>query len=566
MPYQRATAIEIDSKMREDFRKRLKEYGVSAETTDPVLAVLFRTFAQQIENLYSDTGRIRLALLDELIAGLGIEPRKARPAQAVVRILGASTPVHIDAGAVLRSQSPTGERFNFSTDAPVTVSGAQIVFGAAYEKGQMRVLPGVEMPENFLAARPALDPVKVNLGPNPALFLAIQPAPKEHLSGHSFYFDLTPDARPVQDALGVETWCLAGAQGEFSAQGILRPRPANAGLRRLEWLIRPGAAVAGEELQDKTPLLPPGFYAGRVFLLPAVPPERQFACPVPRGLEAPLGRIFGREAQHLFAQPRAWIRIAFPRDIPPLHTAIGGVFLHAITASNVECFNQTIVFEKHGTAIPISREGGTDWQLVSPLSLIGENDTPYLDEMAPSTDPNVGRYAIRNGRIEITPARWPDGRPQSQVNVRVWISAGEAANQVGPGMMTSIELKGAGSSLRVLNPTSAAGGTSSESFATAQERFAAALLSRDRVVTRADLVAVVRAFDRRIRDARVSSAVERVGGALRRVERVTVALNREDFTDPDLEASYLRDELQALLASRFLHDIDLSVRTEWVPS
>lgn len=563
MPYQRATAIEIDSKMREDFRKRLKEYGVSAETTDPVLAVLFRTFAQQLENLYSDTGRIRLALLDELIAGLGIEPRKARPAQAVVRIHGASAPVHIDAGAVLRSQSPTGERFNFSTDAPVTVSGAQIVFGAAYEKNQLRILPGVEMPESFLAARPALDPVKVNLGPNPALFLAVQPAPKEHLSGHSVYFDLTPDARPVQDALSSETWCLAGPQGEFSAPGILRPRPANAGLRRLEWLIRPGAA-AGEELQDKTPLLPPGFYAGRVFLLPPIPPERQFLCTMPRGLEPPLSRIFGREAQHLFSPPRAWLKITFPRDIPPLHTAIGGVFLHAITASNVECFNQTIVFERHGTAIPISREGGTDWQLVSPLSLIGENDTPYLDEMAPSTDPSVGRYAIRNGRIEITPARWPDGRPQSQVNVRVWISAGEAANQVGPGMITSIELKGAGSSLRVLNPTSAAGGTSSESFATAQERFSAALLSRDRIVTRADLLAVVRAFDRRIRDARASSAVERVGGALRRVERVTVSLSREDFTDPELEASYLRDELQALLASRFLHDIDLSVRTEWV--
>jgi hypothetical protein len=566
MPYQRATAIEIDSKMREDFRKRLKEYGVNAETTDPVLAVLFRTFAQQLENLYSDTGRIRLALLDELIAGLGIEPRKARPAQAVVRILGATTPVHIDAGTLLRSQSPTGERFLFSTDAPFTVSGAQIVFGAVYEKGQFRVLPGVEMPERFLAARPALDPVKVNLGPNPALYLAIDPAPKEHLSGHSVYFDLTPDARPVQDALASETWCLAGPQGEFSAPGILRPRPANAGLRRLEWLVRASTVAGAEELQDKTPLLPPGFYAGRVFLLPAVPPERQFLCAMPRGLEPPLGRIFGREAQQLFSQPRAWIKITFPRDVPPLHTAIGGVFLHAITVSNVECFNQTIVFEKHGTSIPISREGGTDWQLVSPLSLIGENDTPYLDEMAPSTDPHAGRYAIRNGRIEITPARWPDGRPQSLVNVRVWITAGEAANQVGPGMITSIELKGAGSSLRVLNPTSAAGGTSSESFTTAQERFAAALLSRDRVVTRADLLAVVRAFDRRIRDARIASAVERVGGALRRVERVTVSLSREDFTDPDLEAAYLRDELHALLAARFLYDIELSVRTEWVES
>lgn len=566
MPFQRATALEIDSKMREDFRKRLKEYGVSAETTDPVLAVLFRTFAQQLENLYNDTGRIRLALLDELIAGLGIEPRKARPAQTVVRILGASAPLPIDAGAVLRSQTQSGERFNFSTDAAITVSGAQIVLGAAYEKGQFRMLPGVEMPERFLAARPSLDPVKVNLGPNPALYLAVENAGGEHLSGHSFYFDLSPDARPIQNALAEETWCLAGAQGEFSAAGILRPRPANAGLRQLEWLIRTSSAPEAEEVQDKTPSLPPGFYAGRVYILPAVPAERRFLCPAPRGLEAPLGRIFGREAATLFAAPRAWIKISFPKDLPPLHTSIGGIFLHAVTASNVECFNQTVNFQKHGTAVPISREGGTDWQLVSPLSVIGENDTPYLDEMAPSADPFVGRYAIRNGRIEITPARWPDGREQALVNIRVWISAGEAANQVGPGMITSIELKGAGAGLRVLNPTSAAGGTSSEAFASAQERFSAALLSRDRVVTRADLFAVVKSFDRRIRDARIHSVVERIGGALRRVERVTVELDRADFNDPELEAVYLRDELQALLSSRFLHDIDLSVTVEWIQS
>ena len=71
MAYAQATASEIDRKLREDFRRRLREFGVSAEATDPILAVLFRTFAGQIESLYNETGRIRLALLDELTSELG---------------------------------------------------------------------------------------------------------------------------------------------------------------------------------------------------------------------------------------------------------------------------------------------------------------------------------------------------------------------------------------------------------------------------------------------------------------------------------------------------------------
>ena len=84
---ERISAIEIDRKIRDDFRRRLKDYGISSETIDPVLAVLFRTFAHQLETLYDETGRIRLALLDELIKGLGFAPRMARPAQTIIRML-----------------------------------------------------------------------------------------------------------------------------------------------------------------------------------------------------------------------------------------------------------------------------------------------------------------------------------------------------------------------------------------------------------------------------------------------------------------------------------------------
>ena len=81
MPHASASAVEIDRKLSQDFRRRLRDYGISVEATDPVLAVIFRTFAQEIERLYLETGRIRTALLDEFLAGLHLEPRRARPAQ-----------------------------------------------------------------------------------------------------------------------------------------------------------------------------------------------------------------------------------------------------------------------------------------------------------------------------------------------------------------------------------------------------------------------------------------------------------------------------------------------------
>ena len=151
MPYGNASAIEIDKKLRDDFRRRLKDYGVSAEVTDPVLGVLFRTFAQQLEVLYGETDRIRLALLDELIANLGIEPRMAKPAQTVVRFLLDRGSQIIAAGTELIGEAETGERLTFTTDATFSVSDARIAFVATYQDGAFQLMPSVEMPEALQA-------------------------------------------------------------------------------------------------------------------------------------------------------------------------------------------------------------------------------------------------------------------------------------------------------------------------------------------------------------------------------------------------------------------------------
>ena len=552
MRYSSPSAVEIDKKLRDDFRRRVKDFGISAEVTDPVLAVLFRTFAQQLETLYTESDRIRLALLDELIANLGIEPRMARPAQSVVRFLLERGQQLIAAGTELVAEAESGERLTFITDATLAISSARIAFALAYQDGSLRIATGVEMPETLQDLRPSLEPARVNLGPNPALYLAIESLPPEHLSQHTLFFELSPDAYRIERALQTETWCVMNASGELGAAGILRPQPGNGGLRALQWLVAEQGQAKASETDEEVPLLPNGFYGSRTFLFPPVPSSRRFRCKVPRAMDAALTKIFGRESPKALAEDRVWLRVSLPRDIPSLHTAIGSITLHAITASNVECFNQTIVFEKQGTSIPVVREeGGAASHLVAPLSIFGESGAPYRPETEPSTQAGMGRYAIRNGRIELRPALRADGGPEFYANLRLWVTAGALGNKVGPGKVTGFLKKNQIPGLRLANPTAAAGGTDREEFSKAQARFAEALLSRDRIVTRADLTDAVRAFDTRILSTQIEPAVRRTEYGLQRVERVRVRINQDDFTDPQSELPILKDGLLKHLSGRF---------------
>jgi hypothetical protein len=47
-------AIEIDKKLRDDFRRMLREYGITTQETDPILAVLFRSLAMRVEGVYEN--------------------------------------------------------------------------------------------------------------------------------------------------------------------------------------------------------------------------------------------------------------------------------------------------------------------------------------------------------------------------------------------------------------------------------------------------------------------------------------------------------------------------------
>src|SRR5262249_20814193 len=154
----------------------------------------------------------------------------------------------------------------------------------------------------------------------------------------------------------------------------------------------------------------------------------------------------------------------------------------------------------------------------------------------------AGRYSIQNGRIALTPGRNSEDALDTYANLRLWVTSGARANTVGVGgVQTFAEPVAAG--LRMMNLTAAAGGAAEESFTDARSRFAEAVLSRDRLVTRSDFITALRAFDRRVLSASLAADLKRGISGLHRVQRVRVQLDREAFLDPEAEGRVLAREI-----------------------
>jgi hypothetical protein len=558
MAYKGASFAEIESKLRQDFARRLKEQGHGAtETVDPILRILFRTFAGQLETLYSDTERIREALLDELISGLGIERRMARPAQTIIRFFEDGLNELIPAGTEVVGVTQSKARLTFVTDATIAVSPARIAFAATYQDESLQLLPGMEMPDQMQAGHPSPDAVPAQLGPSPALFLAIENLPPEHLSHHGLFFDVS--SPQLQQGLRREIWRLANSNGMFGAAGILRANRRNGGVHSLRWLVE-NVSDTPDDDQDR-PQLPDGFYAGRVFVFPECEPaRRRFLCKYPSGMEQSLARIF-QGYSSLFAAERAWLRISIPPGIKDLRTAIHSVALHAISASNVMDLNQTVKFEAQGTSIPVEQQ---ERYLVAPIAITGGNDNAdYISAFQSSTNAGVGRYAVRNGRVDLIPPKVAGQAPPESANVPTWVTNGALGNTVAPGNIQTFVRASERPALRISNPMPAAGGTNGEAFADAQQRFAHVLLSRSRVVTMADVKAAVKALDRRIVRIDVADALRRTEDGLYRVVQITAFGDRNEFVDPDEEMRILREDIARHLLQRLPFGTELTVEWQW---
>ena len=561
-----SSAAEIDLKLRDDFRRYLREYGIESTLIDPVLAVLFRTLAAQIHALSSDTDRLKTALLDELLEGLGFERRFAHPAQLVVRYGCQADPVHVGTGTTLTGEPEGGGRISFTTDYGISVSSARVAAVFVYQRasegssGELRLLSGIELPAESLRAGPSYGPVPAELGAHPAIYIAVENLSSSHLSRHGVFLQTSPEAMLLNVQLESENWCLASNNGRFEAAGVLRPRDLNAGQRQLQWLRGIDETSPAPE-HAETPSLPGGFWKGKCFVLPSIPAERHFLCEAPYGLDAALRSVFERPG--LFFKPRAWLRIQLDARVEPLHTAVSAVYLHAQSASNVECSNQTVRFAEHGTTIPISKETGGRSFLVAPLSITGESGEPYLPEFQPSFKLGVGRYRLHQGHLTLIPGKMPDGSDENYVNVRLWMTMGAAGNQMGVARLQSFATAPV-HGLTVENITAAAGGSDGEGLHAAQRRFSETVLSRQRLLTRTDLEVSIRSFDRRIAGIDVQPVLARSTRGLRRLHRITVSAERKRFAAPDEEARTLVMDLNRFLAERMPLDVEAAVELAWV--
>jgi hypothetical protein len=565
-------AAEIDLKLRDDFRRYLREYGIESTLIDPVLAVLFRTLASQIYALSSDTDRLRTALLDELLEGLGFDRRFAHPAQLIVRYGCQAGSAYLTAGTVLSGEPESGGRISFATDYGISVSPARIAAAFVYQHpmesrqpgpdsgGELRLLSGIELPAESLRAGPSYGAVPVNLGPHPAIYIAIENIGPTYLSRHGIFLQTSPEAILLGAQLESENWCLCSNTGRFESEGVLRPHPLNAGQHQLQWLKSADEEVAASGGAEM-PSLPGGFWRGKCFVLPSIPAQRQFLCDAPHGLEAALRSIFERSG--LFIRPRAWLRIQLDDRVEALHTTVSAVYLHAQSASNVECSNQTVNFKENGTTIPVSRETGARSFLVSPLSITGESGETFLPEFQPSFSSGVGRYRLHQGHLTLMPGVMPNGAEETYVNMRLWMTDGAAGNQMGVARLHSFAKDPPVRGLIVGNITAAAGGSDGEGLHSAQRRFSEALLSRQRLLTRSDFEVSIRSFDRRITRIDVHPVLARGARGLRRLHRITVMAGRDRFAAPEEEARVLVSDLHSFLAERIPLDVDVSVELAW---
>ena len=564
-----SSAAEIDLQLRDDFRRYLREYGVDSTFIDPILAVLFRTFAHQIYSVSSDTDRLRMALLDELLDGLGVERRFAHPAQAVVRYKTAA-PVEIPAGTELTGEPERGGRMTFLTDYPIAISSARIGAVFVYQQeaqqgeaasGRLRLLSGMELPEETLRAEPAYDAVPAALGILPAIYIGVENLSAGLLSRHGLFLQTSPEATLLNAQLEREHWYMASPSGRFQAENVLRPGPLNGGQSQLQWL-QEKPILARLAPETELPSLPGGFWRGKCFALPSMGDDRDPLCEVPLGLEAPLRAIFGRPT--LFLRPRIWLRIPLDPRVEPLHTAISAVHLHAQSVSNVQLVNQTIRFAEHGTTIPLTPQDGIRSFLVAPLSVTGESGDTYQPEFQPAFAPGRGRYRLQRGHLTLLPGKMPNGQDETSASVRLWMSEGAGGNGMGAARLRHFARKLPGPEVLVENITTAAGGADGEPLDATRKRFAEVLLARQRLITRADFEIALRSFDARVTRVQIDPTLTRgLCGGLRRLHRITVTAPREWFAEPEAEGRVLVADLETYLAQRIPLDADVVVELAW---
>jgi hypothetical protein len=556
------TADDIAAELRREFERALHQrYGTEPQP-DPVLATLFHTFAVQVSRIYEQAETVfPEAVIDDLVSGLGMAPRLAAPAQTVVTFNRLDQRERISPETDLIAYRSTGEQIHFAPDESIELSLTDLVFAAVYEHGQLRTIAGARVPGSDAPTPPAA--ATLDLGrAGPALFLAFR-VDASHLGGLGVFIDTQPRDGEVSLALGRSVWQLLTDDGRVAEGAVLRPRTGRGGVRCLQW-PDDGMEPEPDGAPDVQRLLQlgDGPYGRQVWVFPAIPPVRRFACTVPPSIAAAASTLVPEGHEGALDRPLAWVQVPLPAGTRGIANAIQRIAVNCVTASNVEVFNERIVFDRTGTVVSMRPEGKAGRHVMGVVSVTGESGTAYAQETDVEATPGAGQYRYRAGRLELWPYRKATGRFDPFAMVRLLYCDGESGNGIELGGVRRISSTLANVTASVTNLTTTAGGSGPPAYPDARVRFAELLRTRERIVTVGDIEIVALAFEPRIQQVDVQSATELTDRGLQLVEIVTVHVRSSDFADPEAELPRLEDQLARHLQERAVIGHHIRVRVE----
>jgi hypothetical protein len=553
------SAADLASEMRREFEAAVAARFGTQPQPDPVLGALFQAFAVQLERIYQESEYVfPVAVLDDLLNGLALPARLAHPAQTVVSFTNVDQRERLALDTELIGNAPAGEQVRFTIDASIEISSASLAFAGVYENGKLHSVAGARA--GSAPILPNSTSLALRNAP-PTLLFAFE-SDAAHLSGLGLFLDVTSIESPLIEAVARSPWQILSENGAVSELGTLRARRGRGGVTTLVWNDTPReddhdlAAASGEagEAADVASAfeLSAGSYGRQCVVFPPVPPERRTRSGPPARFAEALTVLLPEKSQDALDRPLTWVQVPLPAGLTRIADELQRVAMHAVTASNVEIYNERIQFDRMGSSVTLRPEGRTDQYLLGLLSVGGEKGDAYVNDSSIAAPADAGRYRFRSGQLECRPHRQPTGRFDGYAMARFLFCDGERANGIEVGAVRRIASPIANVTAKVANLAVSRGGGAPPPFADARVRFAELLRTRDRVVTIDDVEITARAFEPRIKGVDVTTASELGPQGVRQVDVVDVRVAPADFADPDTELPRLSSLLQTHLQQRVI--------------
>jgi len=543
--------------MRREFEAAVASRFGTQPQPDPVLGALFQAFAVQLERIYQESEYVfPVAVLDDLLNGLALPGRLANPAQTVVAFSSIDQRERLALDTELTGNSTSGEQLRFTIDESIEISSTTLAFAGVYDGGKLHSVAGARVGTAPIV--PGSTPLVLRNAP-PTLLMAFD-ADAAHLSGLGLFLDVTSVDSPLVEAVSRSPWQILAADGAVSELGTLRATRGRGGVTTLVWndssrgedeeIVRAGAP--SEDAADVASAfeLTPGSYGRQCVVFPSIPAERRARSSPPARFAEALTVLLPEKQEDALERPLIWVQVPLPAGLTRVADELQRVALHAVTASNIEIYNERIQFDRMGSSVTLRPEGRTDQYLLGLLSVSGEKGDAYVNDSSIAAPAEAGRYRFRSGQLECRPHRQPTGRFDGYAMARFLFCDGARANGMEVGSIKRIASPLSNVAARVSNLAVSRGGGAPPPYADARIRFAELLRTRDRVVTIDDVEITARAFEPRIKRVNVTTASELGPHGVRQVDVVDVGVTLGDFADPESELPRLSTLLQSHLQQR----------------